>query len=143
MNTVIIPQNILTIHDNQEIIIKNKPKGILPFRKIGNGMKDTIDLIGVMCHLSKPAQQLLHKLIKGMIYNYETQRIEIEVPYKAKSNAEKIQLKRAYKELSQLQLVLRTKRMHYVVNPYAVITDNPEHFIVWKKALEKYDTAHS
>jgi len=137
MNETIIPQVQLNVNTDEEIIVRKKKKSAIPFRMVGTGTMESINLIEEMLTLSKPAQQLLNEIIKRMTYNYEEERINYDVYYKASNNAERQMIVKGFKELRSRNLVRRVKRSHYVVNPYAVITNDIGHFKLWNSLEEK------
>jgi len=141
MNTEIIP-TITLIPDKDEVIKvtrEKKPKSTLTYRKIGDGNmsryhQQSINLLREMETLSKPAIQFLNTLIDGMRFDYQSGEVIIEVYYKPETNIEKLMVSRGFKELFARDLVRRTRRSHYVVNPYAIVTNTAKQLVIWGKA---------
>lgn len=121
-----------------KVLVQEDSKPRIPkpnFIMVGNGTTNrhgirSIDLLSEMVHMSKPALfVLLH--IRGEIH-WENKTGEVKIPMNQLTNAQKQQFKRGYKELLAKDLVRRTKRSHYMINPNALIpADYTEGLVLW------------
>jgi len=142
MNTDIVPTLTLTANKGETLHITSGPDThtSIPFRMIGTGkMKNntqSVNLLEEMETLSKSAMRLLNTLINNVLYDNDTKLVNVEVCYVPKTNVEKLMVKRGYKELNDRNLVRRSKRSHYVINPYALVTKNSEHIPLWESAQQ-------
>jgi hypothetical protein len=103
----------------------SKPKIPKPnFIMVGNGTTNrygitSIDLLYEMAMMTKPALFTLLRIREEL--HWENITGEVKVPMNQLTSAQKQQFKRGYKELLAKDLVRRTKRSHYMINPNALI----------------------
>lgn len=115
-------------HDStQELFVTSKPKynpKIPYYKRIGFPMtnKDTdiLDLLGEKYYNNSPVTWLLWKLVK--LCDTKT---NISVLYnKELSSTEKQRVSAAYSTLFQDNIIIRTKREHYLINPKIFLPQN-------------------
>jgi len=124
---------------NEEIVYRRqavKKANLPPFDCIGGNMKLKTkvegfqDLYKVFKNMSKGASWMWWGLVNDR--NYYTN----ESTLKAKDKAEEAKITRAYKELHEVGLIVRTMRQHYLINPKAMMPAFEEYDNVWSKWVE-------
>ena len=93
-----------------------------------------MNLVREMVTMSTPGRVVINAIIQKIEWDNDTG--EVKLPMSELTKAEQQQFKKGYKELVGLNLVVRTKRSYYMVNPSAVIPYN------YDKALTLWDSLH-
>jgi len=107
---------------------------MLTYIRVGDGNQPSINLLREMETLSKPAIQFINTLIEGMRFDYQSGEVIIDVFYKPQTKIEKLMVSKGFRELFARDLVRRTRRSHYVVNPYAIVTNTAKQLVIWDTA---------
>lgn len=79
----------------------------------------SIDLLREVVKLSKPAQNTILWLNDELAWDNQTGEVKIEM--KNLTNSQQQQFQKGYKELNSKNLMIRTRRSHYMMNPNALI----------------------
>jgi hypothetical protein len=141
-NISITQVSLLVPEGSKVIVVEDKPlpQEIRPkYYSIGNGLTMTknvpnIDFINELIKLSKPAQTVVGWVVDRMKWDIDVKGIAYEVRIVPKTSAEAQVLKKGFKELSEKDLMRRSKRSHYVINPYALFSGSFEdHLKLWRK----------
>lgn len=134
----IIAQIVLD-YDDELIKRKRKVKRSIPnFYMIGNGKMNkhriqAIDLLNEVMTLSK-AGQYTFRMIKDMLV-YDNEDGEVCVDLSGLTPTYATLFKKGFKELNLRDLVRRTKRSHYMINPNALIpADYDKAMELWIKS---------
>jgi len=119
-----------------------KGSNMLTYIRVGDGNmsryhKQSINLLREMETLSKPAIQFINTLIEGMRFDYQSGEVIIDVFYKPQTTIEKLMVSRGFRELFARDLVRRIRRSHYIVNPYAIVTDTEKQLEIWNTVAPK------
>ena len=128
----------LVLNEDEVLMKKKAPKVKEPnYVKVGNGTMNkygiqSIDLIVEAMECSKPAQHVIKWIKKGMVWNPYESRIEFIVKINPESSAEKKILAKGFKELFDKDLVRRTTKSHFMLNPNAIITDRDMQLGAWE-----------
>jgi hypothetical protein len=128
----------ITLKKGEKLVLQENSKQQQPnYYRIGNGTMNkhkiqSIDLIQEIIDSTKPAQQLIAWIKDGMQWDPYTESVTFEVKVLPETSADKQTLKRGYKELEARNLVKRTKRSHYMINPNAIIVDYNKQLAKWK-----------
>lgn len=114
-----LPENTEVCISTKKTVIETTPS----FSCIGGNMnyqtreKQYPELFDVLSELSKAATWMFWQLMKTR--NTETNICK----FKPANQAQRKTITRAYKELSLLSLVQRTKQNHYMINPKVMLPD--------------------
>lgn len=125
MNSDIIQQRSIIVPEGKDIEFVNKKKPKIPnYQRIGNGTMNkhsikSIDLLREVVKLSKPAQNTILWLKDELAWDNQTGEVKIEM--KNLTNSQQQQFQKGYKELNSKNLMIRTRRSHYMMNPNALI----------------------
>jgi hypothetical protein len=120
---------IIQVHheSDQELFVSNKPKynpKIPYFKRIGfpmtNQSTDILELIGEKYFNNASATWLLWKLVRLC----DTKTNMVILCNKELSTTERQRVSAAYSLLNQDNIVIRTKREHYLINPKIFLPKN-------------------
>lgn len=129
--------------NGDEVLVKQKrKKAIRPnFLMIGNGTMNrhkikAIDFIRTMTEMTKPELKVISWITNAT--SYDNMLGEVYIPMKKYTPQEERQFQKGYKLLVKKDIVRRTKRSHYMINPNAVIPNNYEESkLLWDSLIDK------
>lgn len=138
-DTDIITQLNLSLAKGQKVVVAKDANAPQPnYYKVGNGTTNkhsikSIDLIGELINMSKPAQTVIGWIKDGMVWDSFTCSITFVVYVNPSLETNKRILKKGFKELAEKDLVRRVRKSYYMINPKALITDYKAQMDVWNK----------
>lgn len=126
------------IDPTETVSVEKKTRVIKPnYFMIGNGTMNKIygiDLLREMSMSSKAGQALILWIKDGIVFENGYSHI-VKINRDELTDTQKQYLKTGYKELRARDLVRRTKKSHYMINPNALIPlDYEQAMIDWNNA---------
>ncbi len=119
----------LTIEDDEEVTVSRKGKYTYPpFSMVGNGNKnkngESLPFIDVLCEFSKAEQFAFLKVIEKLkcLEDSREKHNVCRVVMKNLSSADKQKFKNGITDLINKEIVKRSKKEHYMVNPNLIIS---------------------
>lgn len=127
MNASISNSTLVKLKPGESLHL-NRPVSSKPFYRVGNGTTNSVgksmNLIQEMTRMSKPELFMFGLIEKKLSYVSEHSIGEVQILNKNLTSTEKQYIKKAYKLLRDKNIIVRTTKEHYLVNPSLIMPRN-------------------